>query len=160
MTVRCRLEDLPPSARAQAEEQLGVAVSSTRKTVGKTAAQRGGRTRGRQKGMNDLEKDYLARLCLQVAAGEVEHVEPHESIRLTLADRCTLAPDFPVWTVAGRLEFHEVKAAWIAKDGKVRTGYEEDARVKLKVAARQFQRFRFVVARRVHGAWQFEEIRP
>ena len=45
----------------------------------------------------------------------------------------------------GAFEIHEVKGHW-----------EDDARVKIKVAAELYP-FKFIAARKVKGAWLFEE---
>jgi hypothetical protein len=60
----------------------------------------------------------------------------YEALKLRLADRTFYTPDFFVVTVERRIELHEVKATWEA-------AHQEDARVKLKVAAELFPEFRF-----------------
>lgn len=72
-----------------------------------------------------------------------------EDTKLRLADRTWYTPDFRVVGVGGETEFHEVKGFW-----------RDDARVKLKVAARLFPRYRFLAVRRRKkregGGWQVE----
>lgn len=73
--------------------------------------------------------------------------EPH---KLRLADRTFYTPDFGVLLMDGTFEFHEVKGHW-----------EDDARVKIKVAAEQHWMFKFVavrpVAKKRGGGWSREE---
>lgn len=76
-----------------------------------------------------------------------EHIDQYQNIaRLfrRLADKTFYTPDFVVLAPDGVLEMHEVKGFW-----------EEDARVKIKVAAAQFP-FRFVAITRDKGNWSFE----
>jgi hypothetical protein len=74
-----------------------------------------------------LEADRLGGLVAKWA---------YESLKLRLADRTFYSPDFFVITPERRIELHEVKATWAAE-------HQEDARVKLKVAAALFPEFRF-----------------
>lgn len=78
--------------------------------------------------MNKLEAAYAARL---------------ESLKL--ADNTFYAPDFMVLRPDGEFEMHEVKGFW-----------EDDARVKIKVAAELYP-FKFIAARKEKGAWVFED---
>lgn len=84
--------------------------------------------------MNKTEAAYALVLNNKLLAGEIAGWW-FELITLKLADRCSLQPDFLVMLNDGSLEFHEVKG------GKNGTGNqwiywaEEDAKVKLKVAA-------------------------
>ena len=52
----------------------------------------------------------------------------YEAVKLKLADRTFYTPDFMVLMDDGTIEFHEVKGSWKAPN-------QEDARVKIKVAA-------------------------
>ena len=54
-------------------------------------------------------------------------------------------PDFLVILADGRIELHEVKGHW-----------EDDARVKIKVAAAQKPWFTFVAVKWVKGGWEYE----
>ncbi len=99
--------------------------------------------------MNGLERSYQERLFLQVAVGEIAWAGSHESIRLELAHGSWFTPDFPVVAMDGVLEFHETKGFW-----------REAARVRIKVAARMFPKFRFVGVQRINGVWQFERFDP
>jgi hypothetical protein len=69
-----------------------------------------------------------------------------EGIKLRLADKTFYTPDYFLMRKTGELECHEVKGFW-----------EDDARVKIKVAAEKFP-FRFVAVKAKRGAWEYEEI--
>ena len=72
-----------------------------------------------------------------------------QSITLKLADDCRYTPDVvAVWTT-GTITFYEVKGFW-----------RDDARVKIKVAARMFLWAKFIAVQRIKGEWKFEEIKP
>jgi hypothetical protein len=76
--------------------------------------------------MNKTERSYANRLELLQRDGKV-HQYWYESHKVKLADRTWYSPDFMVQFPDGTVEFHEVKGFW-----------EDDARVKVKVAARLF----------------------
>jgi hypothetical protein len=109
-----------------------------------------GRPRQKPGQMNRLEEKYAAELLIRKQAGEVIAYW-FEGIKLKLADRTFFTPDFFVLLDSGFLEVHEVKGGF----------FEDDARVKIKVAAEQFP-FRFIVVRakpkREGGGWEMEEI--
>lgn len=84
--------------------------------------------------MNRTESRYAQQLEWQQRAGEIAWYK-YEGMKLKLADRTYLTPDFCVVMPDGKLEFREVKAGVM----------EDDAAVKLKVAAAMFP-FRFIVA--------------
>ena len=92
------------------------------------------RARGRttaKNGMNRLEQRYSDHLRTLQLAGEI-HSFSFERHNLKLADKTYYKPDFEVMLPDGSIEFHEVK------------GYmQEDANVKLKVAAQQFPQYVF-----------------
>ena len=83
----------------------------------------------------------LKRLLL---AGEVLHYE-FEPLKLRLADKTFYTPDFMVVRRDGLIELHEVKGFW-----------EDDARVKIKVAAKQHWMFTFVGVQRKGAHWSLE----
>lgn len=60
-----------------------------------------------------------------------------EQLKLRLADRTFYTPDYFVLDDAGFIEAHEVKGYW-----------EEQARIKIKVAADRYQWIRFVAITR------------
>ncbi|WP_254427802.1 hypothetical protein [Stenotrophomonas bentonitica] len=94
--------------------------------------------------MNKTEEAYAAHLTLQLAAGAIAWFR-FESVKLKLAEKTHLTIDFFVMTAAGDLEAHEVKGFW-----------EEDARVKVKVAAAMYP-FRFLAVQRAPGGgWKTE----
>jgi len=95
---------------------------------------------------NGLEAEYAAYLETRLLAGEIVFWE-FEKIRLTLADRTTLLPDFFVVLKDGSTEFHDTKGFW-----------RDDARVKFKVAAHQFPCFSFLAVKKgSDGQWEFED---
>lgn len=108
-------------------------------------ARRCGRGVRRQPGvMNKLETKYAALLEVRKRAGEIEWYA-FDSIKLRLADKAFYTPDFLVMLANGDIEVHEVKGFW-----------EDDARVKIKVAAALFP-FRFKAITHEKGAWKVEE---
>ena len=80
--------------------------------------------------MNATEERYAAHLAARQAAGDV-HWFAFEAVKFRLADLTFYTPDFLVLPASLVLEVHEVKGHW-----------EDDARVKIKVAASLFP-FRF-----------------
>lgn len=103
-----------------------------------------GRVRGHKVGMNRLERDYYEALRLGQQVGEIEWFA-FDAIKLRLADNTFYIADFFVMRAGGRLEVHEVKGFW-----------EEDARLKIKVAAEIYP-FQFFGVTRERGAWKLEE---
>lgn len=68
---------------------------------------------------------------------------------LKLADDCRLTVDFTYMNANGRLVFVDVK------------GFQrEDALIKMKVAARQFPEFDFVIVKREKGQWNEKVVHP
>jgi len=97
--------------------------------------------------MNQTEAAYAAHLKEAQQGGEIEWFA-FEAVKLRLADATFYTPDFFVMRSDGTLECHEVKGVW-----------EDDARVKIKVAAALFPfPFRAVtrVAKRDGGGWKTE----
>lgn len=97
--------------------------------------------------MNKTEEAYAYHLQARIAAGEVEWYL-FEGAKLKLADLTYYSPDFMVMLKGGVLEMHECKGHW-----------QDDARVKIKVAAERFP-FRFVAVkalpRNKGGGWEYE----
>lgn len=93
--------------------------------------------------MNKTEAAYAAKLEGERLAGEVLWYA-FEAIKLRLANNTFYTPDFAVLKADGSLEMHEVKGFW-----------QDDARVKIKVAA-SLHPFRFVAVRKVKGGWEAE----
>lgn len=96
--------------------------------------------------MNQAEARYAAHLNDRKIAGEVQDWT-FEAIKLRLADKTFYSPDFLVITREGLLELHEVKGFM-----------EDDAAVKLKVAAETFPCFRFLLCVPSRAGWQVKEI--
>lgn len=99
--------------------------------------------------MNNTEAAYAQLLELQRHAGKVAWYR-FEGVKLRLADSTFYTPDFAVMLSDGRMEMHEVKGRW-----------EDDARVKIKVAADQYP-FQFVAIVGKHTkargwAWDVEQ---
>lgn len=96
-----------------------------------------GRTTRHERGrMNQTEARYFAdRLDPAFLSSEYLRVE-FERVTLLLAPDTRYTPDFFVLRRDGGIEFHEVKAFM-----------EDDAWVKLKVAAEQWPMFTFVLAK-------------
>jgi hypothetical protein len=96
--------------------------------------------------MNKLEGRYAAHLELRRLAGQVNSWR-FEAIKLRLAKRTWYTPDFFVVMADGSCEFHEVKGGH----------WEDDARVKFKVAAEQWPQWGFVAAVERAGEWVIQE---
>jgi len=94
--------------------------------------------------MNGLEKRYAELLEMQKKAGEILDYK-FESIKFKLANNTYYTPDFMV-IYPDRIDFHETKGFW-----------HDDARIKIKVAARTFEEFGFVAVQWKKKAWIFEE---
>jgi hypothetical protein len=95
---------------------------------------------------NKAEAAYAQNLTLDPEV----HSYLFESIKLRLADNTWYTPDFAVLYRDGRMELHEVKVTWKRKSGELVAGWEEDAKIKYKVAAEAFPWFIFRVARQRH----------
>ena len=104
------------------------------------------RTPGPRRGMNKLEARYAARLEAMRLAGEIAAWR-YESLKLRLADKTWYTPDFEVLLNDGGLELHETKGYW-----------QDDARVKIKVAAEAYPEIVFRVVREVRKQWVIEEV--
>lgn len=98
--------------------------------------------------MNRTETAYAAHLDALKHAGEIAWWK-FEGVKLRLADNTFYTCDFAVLPASGVLEMHEVKGFW-----------QDDARVKIKVAAAIYP-FRFVAvtarAKKRGGGWEREE---
>lgn len=95
--------------------------------------------------MNKLEQSYSDYLQSELMAGRITQFD-FEPIKLKLATRTYYTPDFLVITPTS-IEFHEVKGFW-----------EDDARVKIKVAAKEFWWAKIIAVQKIRGrGWVFEE---
>ena len=97
--------------------------------------------------MNKLEASYSLQLEARKRLGEILWWR-YEAVKLRLAPKTFLTPDFMVMLANGEIEIHETKG-WM----------QDDAAVKLKVAADQYP-FRFILVRYRNNAegWSFEEV--
>lgn len=118
-------------------------MTFTRRTFGRA------RTQPRRDGsMNKTETAYAEHLAAELARGIIASwaFQPE---KLRLADRTFYEPDFRVIALDGSVEWHEVKGHW-----------EDDARVKIKVAA-ELHPYRFIAvtarAKKNGGGWEREE---
>ena len=97
--------------------------------------------------MNKTEAAYAAHLESLKAAGEIVWYV-FESLTFKLADDTRYTPDFAVMLSSGQMQAHEVKGFW-----------QDDARVKIKVAAAKFP-FEFIAvkakAKKDGGGWSVE----
>lgn len=105
------------------------------------------------RGMNKTEQQYDAHLSLMERLGEVKR-HKFEGLTLKLADDCRLTPDFVVEMPDGRIELHDTK---ICYRGKTTPHIEDDALVKLKVAAQAFPFKVKAVWPLANGEWDFRE---
>lgn len=96
--------------------------------------------------MNKTEARYAQHLELMRRASAVLWFE-FEAIKLRLAAKTFYTPDFFLMNGAGELEVHEVKGTSAGKPW-----VEDDASVKIKVAAEKFP-FRFKMVWLVNGVW-------
>lgn len=98
--------------------------------------------------MNGFEKRYAAHLENLRIIGAINRWD-FQPEKLRLADRTFYEPDFRVIEKNGLIEMHEVKGHW-----------EDDARVKIKVAAEQHP-YRFIAVKvnsiKNGGGWLIEE---
>ena len=95
--------------------------------------------------MNKTEAAYAAYLDGLKKDGLIADYR-FEAVKLRLADNTFYTPDFMVIATNGTIELHEVKGFW-----------EDDARVKIKVAAAEFPfLFRAIKKGKLSGTWESE----
>lgn len=103
--------------------------------------------------MNKLEAAYETQVLMPLRlAGEVLS-HGFECLRLRLASNTTYTPDFFVQAADGVLELHEVKPWNVELGGPY---WEEDARLKWKVAAQEYPCFRVLAATLAPDGWRIE----
>lgn len=125
-------------------KRLGVEVPEAPKAL--PAIPGVGRRKGRSQEMNALEAEYATHLNELLHDGKVLWWG-FQCIKLRLAKKTWYEPDFLVMQENGELEVHEVKGHW-----------EDDARVKIKVAA-DILPFRFkALTRPAKAAGWFVEV--
>lgn len=142
MTARARSAAAPkkPTTKRSRSDQdeppplLAPAAKSKTTGGGKAAMQALGRLAKGE--MNKTEQAYADHLELLRRAGEILWFK-FEPMKLQLAEKTTYSPDFLVQVKTGHLELHEVKGFW-----------EDDARVKIKVAAEMFPIFKFIAIKK------------
>lgn len=120
-------------------------------TFARARSRRGGTVPGQ---MNRTETAYAEHLQIQLLSGQITGWR-FESYKLRLADRTWYTPDFVVQCLDGTIELHEVKAT--GRDGKLLI--EDDAAVKIKVAADQYPEFEFLLAGRNTKGWNIKPVR-
>lgn len=133
MGIRASQADIDALTRLGATVGPVASLQPAKARTGRTS-----HTPGRQ---NKTESQYANELALRVAAGEVR-VYRFEAIKLRLANATFYSPDFLVILADWTIELHEVKGHW-----------EDDARVKWKVAAEQYPEFTFVAVTKSKGQW-------
>lgn len=109
--------------------------------------QKGNRALGRLKQgvMNKTEAKYATHLEQLKVLGEISWYS-FEAWKFRLANKTFYSPDFIVMRSTGELEAHEVKGYW-----------EDDARVKIKVAAQMHPlQFIAVMWNKNNDCWDFE----
>ncbi|MBI0325562.1 DUF1064 domain-containing protein [Burkholderia plantarii] len=98
--------------------------------------------------MNQTEQRYAEHLESRKRAGEIVSYR-FEAMKFRLASNTFYTPDFIVVLANGQLEAHEVKGHW-----------QDDARVKIKVAA-YLHPIRFIAVtakpKKAGGGWHVEE---
>ena len=109
--------------------------------------------------MNKTELAYSEHLDDLLAHGKIA-MYLFEPCKLRLAPLTYLTPDFLVVMADGTIEFHEVKACRSNGDYLC----EDDAKVKIKVAAALYPIFSFVLCgklpKKTGGGWRFEAVGP
>lgn len=97
--------------------------------------------------MNKTEASYASHL--EALKGSEIAWYKFEGVKLRLADNTFYTPDFAVMRNDGQIELHEVKGFW-----------QDDARVKIKVAADMYP-FKFIAVKvkpkKDGGGWSVEE---
>lgn len=99
-------------------------------------------------GMNKTETAYSIYLRALLFSGAIVEWK-FEAIKLRLADNTFYTPDFAILLPCGTLELHDVKG----RGGDGPGGWEDDAKVKIKVAATLFPWFKFVGTYRKQNVW-------
>lgn len=96
---------------------------------------------------NQTEQAFGLRLFSMKNRGEIREYS-FEPVKLRLAKSCFYTPDFLVWENDQTVTVYEVKGFW-----------RDDARVKIKVAARLYPMLSFVAATKDKNlGWIFEGI--
>lgn len=106
-----------------------------------------GKGRRRPGEMNKTEAAYFEHLKSRDDIVQIQF----ESVKFRLAHNCHYTPDFMVMTSDCSIEFHEIKGSAAI--------FQDDAKVKIKVAAQKFP-FKFVVVMpKKGGQWSVDEVK-
>jgi hypothetical protein len=132
------LNDLPDHVQKQIKD-ANKGIDATKKATGLVKA----KAVPHDNNMNKTEKNYSEYLEVLKINGEILDWK-HEPFNLRLAKRTFYKPDFVVITLNGYIEIHEVKGRW-----------EDDALVKIKVAAKDFPWFTFKAVFNEKGGWRY-----
>lgn len=149
------LQDFSEKAQGRIKKAMEKSDDTPRRkvTMSLQLKQKLGRQRARARAidpderMNKTERAYADDLQLLKEAGEIRDWM-FEPFNLRLAKKTFYKPDFAVLTIDGFIEIHEVKGFW-----------EDDARVKIKVAAEKFPWFTFAAVKKgtkKNPGWQYE----
>lgn len=138
--------NLTPQARADAEAQMATCKKGLQ--VRPDPIGSGNITRPDTVAMNGTERRYAGLLDARIAAGEVAAYW-FQPCSLRMGYDNHYLPDFLVMLASGRLEYHEVKGGFT----------REDSKEKVKNAASRFYCYKFIIARWIKGAWEYEEVR-
>lgn len=150
--MRLNINDITdPVKRARVMRMVNESLADARTGENPIAAASDSATRDRvclsvstdEEKLNKTERAFLAWL----RASHTQWIGI-QAITLKLGHDCRYTPDFASTDLYG-LVFWEVKGFW-----------RDDARVKIKVAARMYPWARFSAVQRVKGAWKFETIKP
>lgn len=141
-----RLDDLPPAMRAQALAQVSkqpvpepVSKSDEIATSFKIAP---------MTVEDDLNKTEAAFLDELQSSDKYAAIHT-QGLTLLLGANCRYTPDFFTIDKEGKAVAWEVKGFW-----------RDDARVKIKVAARTYRWIKFIAVQKQKGDWVYEEINP
>lgn len=139
---------LPPELRDKVQAVLDKHRQASRRPSRRPSRHRvAGRAVHKPGVMNKTEQAYADHLQHLLDAGTITEFS-FEPEKLRLAKKTFYTPDFRVQLPNGEIEFHEVKGFW-----------EDDARVKIKVAAENHP-YRFVAvqkkAKKDGGGWKYE----
>jgi len=103
-----------------------------------------GKGKVNQLGMNKTEEKYALVLENLKHQGYLVWYS-FEPVNLRLAPKTYYRPDFMVMKADGEIEIHEVKGFW-----------QDDAKVKIKVASEKFP-FRFFAVQYKNNGWKYTE---
>ena len=131
-------QELPEKYREQLRmgEAVREAVTHTSVVISKTSD---------EAKLNKLEKSWLARMRLLYPTENIGV----QNITLKLADDCRYTPDFNAVDANGQIVFYECKGF-----------FRDDAKVKIKVAARLFRWARFILVTKAKDQFSETPVNP